>query len=241
MSEKFEHSIELSGGFNDKENKSHTRVVFGKRLTTKDLIDLDNDPQAANPTQYNDLIRRKMIVKFGDLKMPATLNALLSLDSIDREDLAAAADKFVQASRGETIGEMREDGEVKLRFGFDIDGTTYNVVRFGKLTTGKDEMEADALGSGVARQCFLIGRQITSLSTDDGLARIEGAVAPDKFNALDAEDFNQLRMGELLWRNSFRLKRTGVSVERDGGDGVYSGAGDAIVGSGDSESADGAD
>lgn len=246
MSKKFEHSIELGGGHAAPDPKTkkpvvHTQIVFGKRLTTRDLIDLDNNPQAQNPTQYNDLIRRRMITKFGALKMPVPLNVLLSLDALDRADLAAAADKFMAASRGDRQSEMRENGDVKLLFGFDLDGTIYDVAQFGALTTGRDEVEADALGSGVARQCFLIGRQITRIATSDGAAAIDGAVEVEKFYALDAEDFNLLRIGAALWQTSFRLKRESVSGQRNGDGRVSAGAGDAHVGDGSAESADDAD
>lgn len=237
MTEKFEHSIELSEGYTDKDGKRHTSVTFGRRLTTKDLIDLDNDPQAQNPTQYNDLIRRKMMTKFGDLKLPVALNVLLALDSLDREDLAVAANTFLQTSRGERTSEIRENNEVKLFFGFEIDGTVYDVVEFGRLNTGRDAVEADALGSGIARECFLVGRQIVKISTADGLATIEGAVDLEKFYALDSEDFNVLRMGAKMFEVAFRLNREAISRQRNGGGGNSSVAGDANVGKRNSKSA----
>lgn len=89
----FEHTIELPIGctaidLKTKKEAFHSKVTFGKRLMVKDLIALDNDPQAQNPTQYQDLVRRKMITKFGSLTMPVALNVLLGLDVIDRDDLS---------------------------------------------------------------------------------------------------------------------------------------------------------
>ena len=234
-----EHTIELIGGYttpdNDGKTKTtHRAVTFGRRLTTQELINLDNDPQGQNPTQYDDLVRRKMITKFGTMKMPVPLNALLSLDSLDRQDLSAAADKFMVESRGDSVAEIREDNEVKLRWGFDVGGTFYDVVQFGKLTTGKDSVDADALGRGVARECFLIGKQITKILTSDGTASIDGAVGVESFFALDVEDFNQLRIGAKLFEVAFRLKREAVSRERNGDGRVSAGKGNENVGSGDS-------
>lgn len=223
--ENYTHKIELIGGFTDKDGTVHREVEFGKRITAQDLMNLDSDPQAQNPTQYSDLVRRKMIIKFGTLKTPVALNVLLSLDSLDREDLDAAAEKFLQISRGERTAEIRENGEIKLRFGFDVDGTFYDVVELGKLTTGKDSVDADALGQGVARQCLLIGRQITKISTSDGAASIDGAVDVEKFYTLDAEDFNQLRVGAKLFEVGFRLKRENLSKQRNGGNDFHTGAG----------------
>ena len=247
MSEEIkEYTIELGSGYaaKDAETKKeivHRSVTFGRRLMTQDLINLDNNPQAQNPTQYNDLVRRRMITKFGTLPMPVSLGALLSLDSIDREDLAAAADKFTVESRGETFGEIRENGDVKLRFGFQIGETNYDVVQFGKLTTGRDEVDADALGPGIARYCCLIGRQITKISTSDGTASINGAVSVEKFYTLDAEDFNQLRIGAKMFEVAFRIKRKSLSEQRNGNDRLRAGKGNEDVGSGSAGNADGTD
>lgn len=246
MSENVEHTIELPIGctiINPKTKKEtfHSEVTFGKRLTVKDLIALDNDPQAQNPTQYQDLLRRKMITKFGTLTMPVPLNVLLGLDVIDREDLEAAGNEFLRSSRGECTAEIRENHEVKLYFGFEIDGTLYDVVQFGNRITGKDEAEADVFGNGNARLCFLIGRQISRLSTSDGLASIEGKVAIENFNSLDAEDFNLLRTGAEMWKLFFRYKGKTISGKRDGGSSVSISTRNETDGKGDIESAEGTD
>jgi len=206
------HAIELIEGYTapdpkTKRDVTHTSVTFGRRLTVKDLIDLDSDPQGQNPTQYQDLIRRKMITKFGGLTMPVSLNVLLSLDSIDREDLKSAADNFLNISRGDRLTDFRENHELKLAFGFVIDGTEYTVIKFGNRITGKDEVEADGYGNGAARRCFLIGRQIVQITTEDGSASIEGQVELETFFTLDAESINLLWVGAELFRQSFRLKR----------------------------------
>lgn len=202
-------------------------------------MDLDNDPQAQNPTQYTELIKRKMIFAFGSLKMPVTLNALLSLDSIDREDLTNASDKFLALSRENRTSEFRDDHEVKLFFGFEIDGTFYDVVKFGNRITGKDEVAADALGNGVARSCFLIGRQISRISTGDGAASIDGAVDLQTFNSLDGEDMNLLRIGAEMWRISFRFKRKDVQGNGTGDNSISAGKGVRLDGKGNSKSSDG--
>ncbi len=234
-----EHTIELIQGFTDEKGVNHKSVTFGKRITAQDLMDLDNDPQAQNPTQYVDLIKRKMITAFGSLKMPVTLNALLSLDSIDRDDLTKASDKFLALSRGNRTSEFRNDHEVKLFFGFEIDGTFYDTVKFGNRITGKTEVEADALGNGIARSCFLIGRQISRISTGDGAASIDGVVDLQKFNSLDGEDMNLLRIGAEMWRISFRFRGKDVSGNGNGDGGISAGKGVRLDGKSNSKSADG--
>lgn len=201
------HKISLLEGYVDAKGP-HQDVEFGKRLSVGDLMALDTDPQAKNPTQYNDLVLRKMITKFGKLKMPVPLNVLLGLNSVDREDLQAGADRFLELSRAERTAEYTEDNIVSLRFGFDIDSTIYQAIQFGKLTTGRDEVEADSMGlQGIARECFMIGRQIEKIQTADGQATVEGTLDLAHFRSLDAEDFNLLRIGAQMWRLSFRFAR----------------------------------
>jgi len=242
MSEKFQHSIELIGGYTSvdaktKEETLHTTVTFGRRITVKDMIDLDNDPQGANPTQYQDLVRRKMITAFGTMKMPVPLNVLLSLDSIDREDIASAAEKYLADGRGERKAEYLPDFKVQIPFGFDIDGTEYDIVQFGNRITGNDEVQADVFGQGVARRCYLMGRQISRLMTSDGAASIEGPIDLEHFKTLDAGNVNLLWVGAEMFRQSFRLNRRELSEERNGEDGVAVGENNRMDGNGDSESA----
>ena len=234
------HIIELIGGCKSVDRKTseetiHRKVIFGKRLTVGELIALESSPQAKNPTYYSDLILRKMIVEFGTLTMPVPLNLLLSLDSIDRDDLQEASDKFLESSRGERSFQFLEDNKVKLAFGFNIDGTEYNTVQFGNRINGQDQVEADPLGRGIAGTCFLIGRQISKISTDDGLASIEGQLELKHFESLDAEGLTVLKVGAEIFRQSFRLEREKISRERNGDESVPPVAGNEDERSGDSK------
>ncbi len=93
----------------------------------------------------------------------------------------------------------------------------------------------------MARDCFLIGKQISKLSTDDGTASIEGKVDLDKFKSLDAEDLSLLKVGAELFRQSFRLNREGISGKPDGASGVNSNEGNGDDGKRSVETADSAD
>ncbi len=239
-------TIELIGGYTAVDPKTkketiHREVVFGKRLTAQDLMNIDVNPQAIIDTNYQDLMRRQMITKFGTLKMPVVLTALSSLDSIDRDDLESAADRFLVATRDERTSEIRENNAVKLMFGFEINETNYNVVEFGNRITGLDFIEADTLSlRGIARDCFLIGKQISKLSNDNGSAFINGQVGLDKFNSLDGEDLHLLKVGAELFRQMFRYKREAVQEQRDGSNDSDISAGNETIGSGNNGDADGA-
>lgn len=212
-----EHTITLLTGYTDKKGEVHREVTFGKRLSVGDIMLLDSDPRAVNPTQYNDLVMRRMITKFGSLPLPIGDGVLASLDTIDREDLRVGGDRFLELSRGDDRkGEILDAETNRLAFGFEIDGTRYTLVKFGRMQTGNDEYKADALGlTGVSRECYLLGAQIASIESEDGTT-IEGPIGTKEFASLDGEDLIRLRSSAHLRRLSFRFSRESVSRERNG-------------------------
>lgn len=240
MSEKnYTHSIELLDGFTDKDGKTHTEVTFGKRLSVGDLMMIEDNPQSQFQTQHTDLIRRQMMTRFGTMKLPVTLATLLSLNRIDRRDLAEAADHYVRVSRGERTSEFLSDNKVKLYFGFEVAGEFYDVVQFGNNLNGHDEVEADRLGlTGMRRLCFDLGKQISRLESSEHEMVIEGKVELDAFEKLDGDDLNVLRIGGEMFTQSFRLNRKKLSKQRNGDDSVSAGSRAGMDGKGNSKSAE---
>jgi hypothetical protein len=237
-----EHKITLQFGYTDKKGNVHKDVVFGKRLTVQDIVQIEGDPRSKNPTNYLDLIARASIVKFGSLKCPPLLDVLLDLNSIDREDIFVGMSSYLEQSKPTKEIDYTDDHKVLLNFGFAIGDSCYDIVEFGKLTTGRDEVEADRLKlTGVARECFMIDRQIKSISTTDGSANVELPLGMEMFEALDAEDFNMLRNGARAWRLSFRIGREAVSRVRNGDAGDDASAGITDAGGGGSVDAAGTD
>lgn len=217
MPEQVTHEIQLSAG---------TRVVFGRRILASDLFKLDGDPQANNPTQYNDLIVRAHITEFGANKMPVPLTTLLDLDSVDREDLLDGCNAYQAMSAEGRSGEFLADHKVKLGWGFIVNDVSYTLVQFGKRITGRDEVEADKLDlkAGIRRACFLMGRQITSVASEDGTAELSGPIPLSYFESLDGADVATLRGGAEVWRQSFRVGGAKVSRNGHGKDSSRAGA-----------------
>lgn len=217
MNEKtIEHSIELIGGAIVKDTKSkkellHTKVTFGRRLTVKDLMTIEDNPQSNLKTQHQDLIRQRMITAFGTMKMPVTLPTLLSLDRVDRQDIETAADEFLQMTRGERKAEYLVDNKVKLFFGFEIADVIYDTVQFGNRLTGNDEVEADRLGlNGIRRRCFELGRQISRLESSEHALTLDCTVSLEQFEKLDGDDLSLLIVGGEMFTQSFRTRRAKV-------------------------------
>jgi phage FluMu protein gp41 len=207
------HTVELAGGYKDKKEVVHRAVAFAHRITAKDLFALDEDPRATIPTQYNDLLLSRAITKFGELKIPIAATVLLDLDSVDREDLVEGHNVFSALSAEGHNAEFLPDHNVRLGWGFKINGLEYRRVAFGRRVTGRDEVDADRAGlkPGVRRLCFLIGRQIQKISTQDSSSEIDGPVSLSEFESLDGADVATLRGAAELWRQSFRIRGAEVS------------------------------
>lgn len=232
------HSVELIEGYTDKKGVKHTEVKFGKRPTVGDLMAIERDPQAQNPTLYEDLIRRLMITAFGSLKCPVMLPVLLELDTIDRDDLGAAANEFLRMTRPEDNGELLPDDAVRLMFGITIESTTYNIFKFGNRLTGKDLLDADKNGLiGVSKNAFEIGRQVSEVSHSETGLTVKGILSLEQMASLDSEDFNLLRVAGELYRQSFRARRKTVSGKQSGENGVSTDARNGDVGGGNSRAA----
>jgi phage FluMu protein gp41 len=215
-----EHKIELIFGYTDKDGNVHREVTIGKRPTVGDLLQIESDPRSASNTQHNDLVLRKAITSFGEVKTPVPLDILLALTSIDRDELRKGYRDFINRSRVEQVPDPPNGKSVTLLYGFRLPSSPDDVllnVEFGKMTTGRDEVEADAVAEdGLKRECFLLGRRITRLSTQQGTVSVEGPITVEQFEGLDIEDFTLLRIGARIAESSFRSERTSVSAERHG-------------------------
>lgn len=231
-----EHKITLQFGHTDEKGNVHKEVIFGKRLTGEDLFLIDNDRQAQSRTQYVELIRRKAMTGFGGLRMPPALDVLLKLNRIDRGILAEGYEDFCRDTRGEKTGEFKANNTVVLVFGFNIDGVNYPIVELNRMTNGFDEVQADALDlDGLSRVCFLIGRMISKISSEDGSLSIEGPIDFDRFKTLDADDVSLLRKGAQMAEIFFRIAGSEVSEVRASDDTASGDAGNGNERGGDLE------
>jgi hypothetical protein len=229
-------TIELIDGYTDKKGETHKTVTFGKRLTTGRLIDLEYSPSSKSAIQYGNLMISSMITKFGSLMLPVNLLVLNELSRFDREDLSDAAEEFLKDTRGDAEAEILSDDRVKLPFGFEVSGATYDVVQFGNTLSVRDLADAEDYPAGVARNCFEIGREIVKLESSEGTLSIDGQVSVDQFKPLDASDYHVLLAAAENWRSSFRRKRKELSKKRNGESGVDSNAGNGDEGKRDSKS-----
>lgn len=217
-----EQQLELRKGYTGADKRTHRDVVVGRLVTGEDLMKISDQPESAKQTQFDLMILQTAITSFGELKMPVPLTVLLSLNSADRRDLAAAYARLIKAaSKGRTaekLSKKSQEGRYKLAFGFRKDDTVYDVVEFGKLLSGYEELEADEF-SGVRRTCYVIGQQIVKLSQFDGPATLDGPVPLEMFGTLVDQDLFALQEYSDDWVDSFRGKggAPAADVDRRGG------------------------
>jgi len=199
---KMETTVELRFGFTDKKGVVHRDVTFGKRPTLADFVLLETDPLSANNTQREMLVRKLMITKFGTLKCPLAPNVLASLDTLDDDKLRSAGNQFLFDSREGREHEYLEENAFRLMFPIEINGATYDTVKFGRRLMVSDNIEADRLklGDGIARAAFQICRQVVEISDSESGLKIDGQPTPDQLSGMDAEDFTALRFAAEFFR-----------------------------------------
>lgn len=223
--------IVLTGGYTqtqqDKKDVLHNHVTFDKRLDGASLFAMDENPASEIQTQAMLLTIAATITKFGTLPMPVPLEVLLKLNINDIQALRNAHNKFMAEGVGEREVEFPSDSEVKLAFGYTDNGVTYTHVKFGVRLTGYDLVAADDAGyrEGVMRrEYFLIGRELKSISTDDGQYKLDGPFDLSLFEKLDGEDFVSMRIAATRWRGSFRSVPNTISSDTES---TSQGSGDA--------------
>ncbi|MBX6772795.1 MAG: hypothetical protein IRY83_13775 [Chloroflexi bacterium] len=206
----YEERVTLPFGYRN-DDGLHREVVIGRRLTGGDLMRIGDDPDSLRRTQFNLLLLQAVITQFGSLRMPVPLSVLLALNQIDRETLNEAYNRFVRATAEGRSSEQLDTDTIRLAWGFERDGVRYDIVRFGRLLTGYDELEVDEL-IGWRRACALLGRQIVEVRAQSG-ARFEGPVPVELFETLDAADVYALEAAASSWLDSFRPTRAALSAD----------------------------
>ncbi|HEV2761887.1 MAG TPA: hypothetical protein VGV38_02740 [Pyrinomonadaceae bacterium] len=209
-------AVSLVFGYTDAEQAEHKEVTIGRRLTGGDLMRIGDLPESDNQTQFGLLVLQSVITRFGTLRMPVAPTVLLSLNSVDRKDLNEANNAFVRETGAGRKSEKLSASRVKLSFGLKVGETVYDVVEFGKLLTGYDELAADDF-EGWRRACFLLGKQIVKLEQSEGGATLDGQVDAEVFETADASDIFLLQAFAEEWQDSFRHQRG--QVQADGGAG----------------------
>jgi hypothetical protein len=221
--------VELTRGHVDEDQVAHRDVIFGRRITGRDLFSLDTDPQSEIPTQRQDLIIRRAITKFGTLPLPVPLNTLLDLPRSDRRLLIEGYNRFSIESAGDRTSEMITSSKARMAFGFKLNGLTYDVATFGNGLTGRDDVAADMLDlKGLSRACYMVGKEIVQLSQSAGDHILDGPVELQKFEGLDGADIYLLIAASEAWNESFFRPREKVQGERGREDGLSAGVGDGV-------------
>jgi hypothetical protein len=206
-----QHEVTLENGYTDAKGITHKTLTFGHRLTGQDLFNIDRSTSGIGVEASKCWLFDTSLNSFGDLPKLAMLNALLSLDSLELEEVESGYDEFLRQTKAPS--EFLAEDAVSLSFGIKHEGETYKIVTFGNPLRGYDFIRADNMNlTGVARLCYLIGLRIKSIATPDGSKSIDGAAKLEAFNEMDADDIFTLQGAAETWeaarRRDHALRRT---------------------------------
>jgi hypothetical protein len=193
----------LPFGYPDKDQPEtvHKKVTIARRPQAKDFF-FETD---GNEVEYDALLQAASITEFGGLRMPAPLTVLLSLNRIDREVIKGKMLEFMAATLAGREREILGPGKVKLAFSIPVAGADYDIVEFGKLLTGYDEIEiAKQNVAGWARRVATFGREITKVRNSQTGAESDGPIPLESMQQLDWFDLLTLTEAEGQWLDSFR-------------------------------------
>lgn len=212
---KTEHTVILPTGFKSRDPKDKgavfREVVYGRRPTLADQLKIEANSQSALEVQEVLLYARVAITKFGTVRLPLPLTVLLQLDDTDREVLLEGYVEFMTASLGERVAESWGDNSFKLAVGLEVDGETFDVIEFTpqpQPLTGHDEVKLERLhGAGLRKEMALVSRETVALSQSEGDVKLDGAVAVEALEGLDAYDWGDLLRYFARRRSSFRSSR----------------------------------
>lgn len=193
----------LPFGYPDFEDKTklHKRVVIGKRPVAKDFFFDAGDSNV----QFDSMTQVASITAFGDMKMPVPLTVILSLNQIDRETLKSELLGFMTDTLGDRKNSHLENGKVQLAFGINCNGVVYDVVTFGQLLTGYDEIEIEKNNTSLwQKHLMTMAKEVVLLSQSNGNAERSGCATIEEFETIDFIDLALLKEAEENWLNSFR-------------------------------------
>ncbi|HEX8747389.1 MAG TPA: hypothetical protein VF717_09320 [Pyrinomonadaceae bacterium] len=197
--------VNLRFGYTGPDQVRHSKVVFGRRLTGRDLFEMSEEEGFDKETQSQLMMLGGAITSFGDLRMPVPMTVLMSLNRPDRMALARGYNAFLLKTAGGRKPKQLSDSKIQLPFPFTRGGVEYDVVEFGTLIDAYMEGEADEL-EGLRKNYLIIGKEISELSQSEGTATMKGPVPLDMFEGLDAISLFALAEKESGWLNSFRAE-----------------------------------
>jgi hypothetical protein len=202
-----ERKVTLKFGYQDKNEKgiNHTEVVFGRRPNGKDWI-AANDSGDGSQTRYQTALIAAALSKFGDLPTPVPQSVLLELNRVDREKLFAEFMLFLSESSEGREAKQLAPGRVHLAFGLTrADSIHYEIVEFGHLLTGYDEVKIEAQAENETQALALkLAKAIGKFQNIEGNRSSTAAVELSDIEKLDFADLTFLRKAEVEWINSFR-------------------------------------
>ena len=167
-------------------------IEFGKTVKTKEYFRFETD----NPNLSNNL--RKIFFASGMATKPDSLDFvspeyILRLCAGDAESFMDAADNFyAQLDKPHFVSE----NIIKLGYGLEIDGISYDLLVLGRTANLFDSIEATSKGLTVSETlAFLAFKEITEIKQSNGSAALRGQIKFEdilNLNFIDGLNFAHL-------------------------------------------------
>lgn len=211
-----QHQITLENGYTDTKGVTHNEIIFGHRVNGNDLVEIEGRTDGLSADVSNCWLIGKALLQFGTLQRPNFIDALLSLDSLELEEVEQGHDEFLRRTSSPPL--FISEDTVRLGCGFTLDGERYNTLTVGRLLTGYDLMRADRMRlTGVMRNFYLLGLQVMKISQSDGEKFLDEPLPVEAFYAMDVNDIGAIRQTAELFkakrRQELQTKRQQRSTE----------------------------
>lgn len=201
----FSRKFNLKFGYQDKETPEvfHREVVISRRPTGADFLKaVEDNPEIV---QYRLNLAASAISKFGSLTMPVPATALLSLNEIDRDKLSEEFETFLIQTHTGLESKVLDGNCAQLSFGITREGVKYDVVRFGYLLSGYDEINIRRESESEWHFNVLkMAREVIEIATLDGAKSAPGTLGFAEIKEMEANDLLTMREAESQWLDSFR-------------------------------------
>jgi hypothetical protein len=194
------HNIKLVRGYCDGGEVCHREVQFGRQIKAAEYFFFESVWGDKSNTALTAYLVSLSLTRFGSLVLPISSDVLLQLDTSDWQLLTESWNRFIEQNG---VPQPIDGHTLKLVFGLVREEQTFNIITLGRATNGHDLVEMEGLNlTGFSAQAFLAGRRVIEISTDDGGARLTGAMDFQSLGELSLVDVVGLSQFSSVWEAS---------------------------------------
>lgn len=200
-------NLNLVEGFTDQKGKLHSEIEIGNLVKAEQLFTADAlyGDENKKITSYH--VMRFSISKFGSLDCPVALETILSLDTLDLDNLTDAVDTFT-AQNGGNFMSFVDNKTYKLAHPIKKNGINFNLIEFGRLENGYDIANAHNCSGNFQFNAFTAGRRVKTLKQTNGKKVLDTQLDLNDIGQFWVYDAMNLIQLSVNWIEQIRKQRT---------------------------------